>query len=293
MPARLSELWRRLQGGAEGKAFRLADLRAFEGEARHARRIRTAFALALLGAAVAAFVVAPVAPGRRFLPSDTVGIVVLDISASIKPGYYYRIEHELATLAATRERFGLVLVSDVAYEALPPGTPASELKPLLRFFAPPTGNSGASGGGDQPRSPWEQWFSAGTNLSAGLFLAADMLHQEHVKRGGVVLISDLADDPADVGRVANAVLLFQQSHIPLEIVALNPTPADAEFFKNLLGKAITQQATLPTSAEARGKLGLVASFPRGLALAAAALIVLLAANEWWGEPLRWRPRRVA
>ena len=291
MLARLAARWQRLRRRSYGETIRLADLPSFGPQTRRARRARTTLALALLGAAIAAFVVAPVAPGRRFLPSDTVGIVVLDLSASIKPGYYYRIEHELATLAATRERFGLVLVSDTAYEALPPGTPAAELKPLLRFFAPPAPGSGGSSN-DAPRSPWQQWFSAGTDLSSGLFLAADMLHQGHVKKGGVVLISDLADDPTDLGHLADAVLLFQQAKTPLEVVALDPTPEDAEFFKTLLGtKAVTQQTTLPTSNEARGKLGLVASFPRGLAAAACLAIALLALNEWWAEPLRWRPRR--
>jgi ribosomal protein L10 len=119
-----------------------------------------------------------------------------------------------------------------------------------------------------------------------------MLRQDHVKHGAVVLISDLADDPTDYARLANAVLLFQQSHIPLEIVGLDPRQQDAEFFKNLLGaQAVIQKAALPTSAEARGKLALVGEFPRGLAVAGCLAIALLALNEWWAEPLRWRPRR--
>lgn len=296
MRARLAALWRDLRRPSHGEAIPLAELRSFDAAARRARRVRLALAIALVGAALAAFALAPVAPGRRFLPANTVGIVVLDVSASIKPGTYYRIEHELATLASTRERFGLVLVSDVAYEALPPGTPASELKPLLRFFAPPTSTQSVtiSGAQDIPRSPWDQWFSAGTNISSGLFLAASMLRHDHVKHGAVVLISDLADDPTDLARLADAVLLFQQSHIPLEIVALDPSTQDAEFFKNLLGtQAVVQQAQLPTSAEARGKLTLVGEFPRGLAVAGCLAIMLLALNEWWAEPLRWRPWRAA
>ena len=296
MLARLAQLWRDVRRRSYGDTIKLAELRTFEPQTSRARRLRLALAAALVGAAVIAFAVAPAAPGRRFLPSNTVGIVVLDLSASIKPGYYYRIEHELATLAATREQFGLVLVSDTAYEALPPGTPASELKPLLRFFAPATTSQGQvdMGSQDLARTPWDQWFSAGTDLSSGLFLAADMLREGHVKRGGVVLISDLADDPTDFARLADAVSLFQLNHIPLEVVALDPRPDDAEFFKKLLGtKAITQQTTLPTSAEARGRLGLVGSFPRALAIVACFAIALLALDEWWAEPLRWRPRRAA
>jgi hypothetical protein len=293
-PRGLRGIWRRISRRPPGESIPLANLPSFDGAARRAYRIRILLAVALVGAAIAAFVVAPAAPGRRFLPANTVGIVALDVSASIKPDTYYRIEHELAALAATRERFGLVLFSDVAYEALPPGTPASELRPLLRFFAPPTAADAKARDTTLgiPNSPWIQWFSAGTNISTGLFLAADMLRRDHVNHGAVVLISDLADDPTDLAPLANAVLLYQQNHTPLQIVALNPTPEDAEFFKNLLGaQALIQTAKLPSSAEAQGKLALVGEFPRTLAIVAVLAIVLLALNEWWAEPLRWRPRR--
>ena len=50
-----------------------------------------------------------------------------------------------------------------------------------------------------------------------------------------MLISDLADDPTDLTRLTDAVLAFQDRKIPLEIVALDPTPANADFFRRLLG----------------------------------------------------------
>ncbi len=90
------------------------------------------------------------------------------------------------------------------------------------------------------------------------------------------------------------VLYFQQTNTPLEIVGLNPTTANAEFFKNLLGaKAVIQTAKLPSSAQASGKLSLIAAFPTGLAIAAVIVVFLLTLNEWWAEPLRWRSRRLA
>jgi hypothetical protein len=286
----------RLRRRAHGDAIPLADAALLDAAARRTRLVRLGLAAALAAAAITAVVLAPDAPGRRFLPANAVGIIVLDVSSSVRPDTYYRIEHELATLAATRRRLGLVLFSDVAYEALPPGTPASELKPLLRFFAPPTTPRTHSDEVAQglPRSPWEQWFSAGTNISSGLFLAYDMLRHDHVERGAVVLISDLEDDPGDLGSVADAVLLYEQNGIPLEIVGLNPPPKAAEYFKQLLGtEAIFQQAKLPTEAEARGKIALTGTFATGLAVAGAIAILLLALNEWWAEPLRWRPRRPA
>jgi hypothetical protein len=283
------EGWRRLRSGAAAEAIPLADAPTFETATRHARRVRLVLGGCLVAAAVGAFLAAPTEPGRKFLPAKTAGIVALDVSSSIQPGTYYRIEHVLATLAATRQRFGLVLFSDVAYEALPPGTPAAELKPLLRFFAPPGSDSLSSGG--IPAGPWQQWFSAGTNISNGLFLSAAMLQQNKVKHGSIVLISDLADDPTDYAPLSNAVRLLQNQHIPLEIVGLNPSQQNAEFFKNLLGaQALIQKASLPTSAESSGKLALVGSFPRWLLVAACLVIALLAVNEWWAEPFSWRPR---
>ena len=126
---------------------------------------------------------------------------------------------------------------------------AGSWRELLRFFAPPgsaAGNLPSSGG--IPAGPWQQWFSAGTNISNGLFLAADMLQRNSVKHGSVLLISDLADDPADYAPLSNAVRLLQNQHVPLEIVALNPKQQNAEFFKNLLGaQALIQKASMPTT----------------------------------------------
>jgi hypothetical protein len=284
-------LARRILRSAHGAAVPLADAGALDRAGRRSRIIRLLLAAALVGAVVGAVVLSPGTPGRRFLPADSVGVVVLDVSSSVKPDTYYRIEQTLATIAGSRTRLGLVLFSDVAYEALPPGTPSAELKPLLRFFAPPTGAPGQSSGEELARSPWEQWFSAGTRISSGLYLAANMLQHEHVRRGAVMLISDLADDPTDLKPVTDAVLLLEQRNIPLEIVGLDPSPANADYWRNLLGtEAIFREARLPTAAEAQGKVELTGAFATGLAVCAALAVLLLTVNEWWAEPLRWRRR---
>jgi hypothetical protein len=274
---------------AQGTPVPLADPTSLDRAARRTRTVRAVLALALVALTVVAFLVAPRTPGRRFLPSNATGIVVLDLSSSVSPDTYYRIEQTLATIAASQARLGLVLFSDTSYEALPPGTAAQELKPLLRFFAPQANTSGATG--QLARTPWDQWFSAGTRISSGLFLAANMLQQEHVKKSAVLLISDLNDDPTDLTRLTDAVLLLQQRQVPLEIVGLSPSPANADFFQRLLGtNAVFQQAQLPTGAQARGQLVVTGTFATGLAVAAAFLIALLTLNEWWAEPLRWRGR---
>ena len=218
--------------------------------------------------------------------------MVLDVSSSVRPTTYFRIEQTLNSIAASKGRLGLVLFSDVAYEALPTGTPASELRPFLRFFAPPA--AGASAATNQTYladSPWQQWFSAGTQISSGLYLAEHMLEAEHARRGAVLLISDLADDPEDSQALKNSVVLLEQKAVPLEIVALAPTIANANYFKSLLGsQAIYQTAHLPTGAQAAGKIEVTSGFSIALALFALVAVLLLALDEWWTEPFRFTSR---
>src|SRR5437764_2673488 len=208
------DLLRRLVARDRGASVPLADRARLERAARRTRVVRLTLAAALVACVTGAFFTAPSTAGRRFVPAGTTGVVVLDVSSSVKPDTYFRIEQTLATVAASRSRLGLVLFSDVAYEALPAGTPASELKPLLRFFAPPSAATKTSSATDLA-SPWEQWFSAGTKISNGLYLAAHMLQQQHAKRSAIILISDLDDDPIDLARVTDAVLLLEQRKIPL------------------------------------------------------------------------------
>lgn len=265
----------------------VADARFLPAAARRTRIVRTVLALLLVAAVGCAFVAAPRHPGRRYLPAKAVGIVVLDVSSSVRPTTYWRIEQALDSIAASKGRLGLVLFSDVAYEALPTGTPASDLKPFLRFFAPP----GKGNGVYLANSPWQQWFSAGTRISEGLFLADRMLQSEHAKRGAVLLISDLADDPEDQDALKSSVLQLEQQGVPLEIVALDPTIGNANYFKSLLGnQAVYQTAKLPTGAQAAGKIEVTNGFSLGLLVFAALAVVLLAVNEWWAEPFRFHGR---
>jgi hypothetical protein len=207
---------------------------------------------------------------------------VLDVSSSVRPSTYYRIEKTLGSIAASKGRLGLVVFSDVAYAALPTGTPAAALKPMLRFFAPP-GNGAEFAG-----SPWQQWFSAGTKISQGLLLADQMLEEQHAKKGAILLISDLADDPLDFDALRSSVLVLEQKGFPLEIIALDPSTQNVRFFRRLLGDAaIFQTAKLPTGAEARGHIQVTNGFSKPLLVFALLIVLLLAANEWWAEPFRF------
>jgi hypothetical protein len=85
MVARARRLLARLRAGARREAIPLADLTPLTRPARRTRILRLALAVALVGVVIAAFASGTEAQGRRFFPSSTVGMVVLDISSSIKP----------------------------------------------------------------------------------------------------------------------------------------------------------------------------------------------------------------
>lgn len=289
MAARVRRLLAALRAGARQDAIPLADLAPLAWPARRTRLLRLALALALVVVVIAAFAAGTNAQGRRFFPSSTVGIVVLDISSSIKPKTYQLISSQLTALSQTSERFGVVLFSDDAYEALPPGTPARELRPFVRFFDPHPRFQYDASGGLRPRSPWDQSFSAGTSISSGLLLAADLLQQKHVTKGDVVLISDLVDDPSDYNHVVDALELYSERSIPLRIVALDPPPENRTLFEDLLGqKGVISNAVLPRGGAGRGVFTVAASFPTGLAVFGGLAILLLAVEAFWAEPLTWR-----
>lgn len=266
-------------------AIPLADAGALRRVAQRTRMIRAALALLLLALVlvIAALAAHPRVRSLHVLPAGTTGIIVLDLSASISEDTYARIGSTLSDLAASKGRYGLVVFSGTAYEALPPGTPASELKPLVRYFTlPPQKTPGFIP--TFPANPWTATFSAGTRISAGLELA-HTLATNGIARPAVVLVSDLDDDPGDLGRTALAVLAYRRDRVPLRIVGLNPSPEDQRFFQKLLGnQAPIIAATLPQeTSQASGSGG----FPWVLAALALAVAVALAVNELLLARLDW------
>src|ERR1700674_3002253 len=146
-----------------------------QGLARVAARTmvaRVVLAVALLDLVLAAAAAArhPQLDKQPLLPSTAGGTIVLDLSASISTDTYSRIGLTLTDLVAGGGRYGLVVFSSSAYEALPPGTPASALKPLIRYFTLPK----QVVAGEQPTfptNPWTNSFTQGTQISKGLELA--------------------------------------------------------------------------------------------------------------------------
>jgi len=111
------------------KAIPLAHARSISRIAR-----RTALVRRTLSAALVVLVLLAAAtsrhPGVQQAQALTVhsgDMIVLDLSASISSDTFSRIGETLRRLVETRGRYGLVVFSNVAYEALPPGTPALAL----------------------------------------------------------------------------------------------------------------------------------------------------------------------
>lgn len=264
----------------------LADLPNLHRARRRTAWIRAGLATVLVAlvAATAALAARPVGRTILFLPKGSNGIVVLDLSASISSDTYQRIGETLRELASTNGRYGLVIFSDVAYEALPPGTPAVELKPFAHFFTLPPARGGFLP--QFPVNPWTNSFSGGTRISAGLGMALRLVQQDALTRPGVILVSDLDDDPGDLKDLASVALAYRQAGIPVRIVALNAQPDDQQLFGRLLNKIATVQAgRLPAErAQTSGP-----TLPVWLVVLTVAAALALATSELWSARLTWGP----
>jgi len=266
---------------------------------RRAGRLRLALAAAslLLAAAALAFALRLDDRPGRLVPAGRSGIIVLDVSSSITSDVYRQIERELANAIATRQRYGLVVFSDIAYEALPPGTRASELEPFRRYFTPlkeeaPPGYPPISVGNlPFPSNPWTLGLSGGTRISTGLALALEVLRRDHIRKGSVVLLSDLGDDPSDLPGLADALVAYERFRVPLRVVALTPSLSDKETFQGLLqrGHGTLEEAPPPPKRIGPSSINARSTVPRTLLLASLALLGALALSELWLGRLRWRP----
>jgi hypothetical protein len=240
--------------------------------------IRLALAAAVLASAIAAIFVAnsPAARSVPLLPPVSDGVLVLDLSASSSAPEYDRMYSVLTGLARSHARFGLVIFSDRAYEALPPGTPASALLTVSRYFRGPP----------YPTNPWAAGFSLGTVISQGLDLARSLLLAYGVHRRDVWLISDLGDASQDRPLVAKSIRAYRDSGIALHLLPLDPLKTDLAFFTQLLGGPSPSVLPRPLPA-VRTAAGDRYAFPLALVVLAGVLALALALNELVGAPLRW------
>jgi hypothetical protein len=253
---------------------------------------RTTLARAVLSIALVALVIVTAAAARhpqinepQFTPPHAGGIVVLDLSASINEDTYSRIGQTLRQIVRRGGRYGLVVFSDTAYEALPPGTPASALKPLERYFTLVPAIKGEQP--TFPLNPWTNSFTSGTKISAGLGLALELLDSDRIKHPAVVLVSDLADDSDDVPSLQGVLAVYKAKKIPFTVVSLNAAANDQAVFTVALGRDVSVlQGALPGS-HPDAQSSATTKFPRWLLILTILVGALLAANELRSARLRW------
>jgi hypothetical protein len=260
----------------------LADARAFRPRARATRVVLGALAAAAAAAAVVSLFVSrsPHSQTLLVLPSHASVVIVLDLSASISSENFSRIGVTLRTLSRSGDRVGLVVFSDVAYEALPPGTPASDLAPFVRYFTV----ARASEPGLYPLNPWGSTFTGGTDISAGMEMAIGIAVAQRPP-AAVMLVSDLDDDPNNVRALTAVGAVAQNDRVPIRIVGLNPSPADVAYFRSVFGRS-TPIVEAPAPAQTTRQEQ--TPFPWTLVLLAVAAAVALALREGWAPRLAWR-----
>lgn len=271
----------RLRSRVRGPAIPLASTVELANAARRTRLLRVLLALVMLGLALAASATgrSNAAAARALLPGGGGGMLVLDVSRSIKPEASRTITNVLEQLIRARSRVGLVAFSDIAYELLPPGSPARELRPLLRFYAPAPPRASVD---SMPPNPWSSSFSGGTQISSGLIAAHDALVRANEPRGTILLVSDLDTAPDDVPRVAATMNTFRAEGVPFRIVALSPRADNLSLFQNLAGRnafAPTIHGVAHGVGETEGALS--GDTPWSLIFLAVLLLLALALNEHW------------
>lgn len=262
-------MWRR---GRPPEVVDTHDADSFPIAARRTRVIR----LTLAGVAIV-LVVAAAASARDLetreqglIPSGTTGVVVVDLSLSIQDEDYNAVRRAFRRIVAENASIGLVVFSDVAYELLPPGTPASELRPMLRLLIPPRLGP--------PVNPWTQTFRAGTKVSDALELARRMLERDGVRSGSILLVSDLETAPDDVPALARAVENLRRSPVQLRVLGLAPSTDAQLIFDGLFQEgAFEAPAAGAEGPELESEARVEA--PRTLLLLGAIFFLALAAHE--------------
>ncbi len=246
------------------------DVVALRTPARRARFLRLGLvvvAVALLAAAAASASNLE-ARERGILPSGATGIVVLDLSLSIADEDYVQVRSVLRRLIAEDAPIGLVVFSDVPYELLPPGTPASQMRPMLRLLVTPELGPAVN--------PWTGTFRAGTRISQALDLAQGILERDGVENGAILLVSDLETAPDDLPRLSATIARLERSSIELRVAALAPSSDARVLFGGLLEKGaftapLGSDEAVPVESEAQSRVPILLFVLGGLLFVALAL----------------------
>ena len=309
---------------ANPRAIPLAGLRELRFPLLRTALIRIGLALVLLVLLAGAFWIVKdddAVAGTALIPGNQGGVIVLDLSASIGSTPHLRTAHALRYIQQTHQSFGLVLFSDTAYEAVPPGTSHTEMKPFMRYFGNvrlypcfrrgtrpcPAGTyqvpenttnaeynrlvEAASRGGSQV-NPWAGSFRSGTRISRGLETARQILARDGMSGLGVLLISDLDDSLFDVPQLTQTLIRYRKEDVPIRVIGLRPAQDDRELFRRLLGDdAFVTRPELQRRREALARereRGGSSDFPWAIFGASALILLLLGANEHLCGRLTWR-----
>jgi hypothetical protein len=254
-----------------------SDLPSLRSAAVRTRLVRVGLAVALVAVFGLALLAARGSGQSRsdIVPGGTTGVVVIDLSKSIIDREFATIGATLRRLVATGTPTGVVVFSDVPYELLPPGSPASALVPLLRFFTPVKGVS--------PPNPWQATFRAGTTISAALELAHQMLLRDNIEHGSIVLVSDLETAPSDYAALTQTLVQLRSEHVQVRAVPLIASDNAKQLFLSVLGRGYllpAPSAVAPDTSSVQRRT-LVGGIPVALLVLAGLLLLGLAANERW------------
>ena len=309
---------------ANPRAIPLADLRELRLPLLRTAVVRVGLALLLLALLAGAWAIVrddDPAAGASLIPGGEGGVIVMDLSASIGSTPHLRTANALRYVQQSRQSFGMVLFSDVAYEAVPPGTASTEMASFMRHFGRarlypcirrgsrpcPAGTyqvpedtpwdeynrlvEAATRGGSRV-NPWSGNFRSGTRISRGLETAYEVLRRDGRSGLGILLISDLDDSQFDVPQLTQTLIRFERENVPLKIVGLRPAPDDREVFRRVLGDdAFVTRPELQRRRDAltrEQQSGGGPGFPLGLAAIGALILLLLALNEHLCGRLTWR-----
>jgi hypothetical protein len=294
------------------QAIPVAGAAALEPHVKRTKLVRFVLGAVLLVAVAlaVAFGRDPDKRARQLFPGSESGVLVLDMSASVgTPGRNF--VRPIEYLSRTGQEFGLVLFSDVAYEAVPPGTSATELRAYLRIFKPRVRPCIVDPGYECPpgtrrmtaaemrrleqqgreQNPWSETFRGGTRISTGLRLARTILARENMSHRGVLLVSDLDDSGFDVPALTRELITYKEQRIPLRVVALRPFNDDRLYFRRMLGReAFVRRANLSSRTVQRRAVRTAEAFPADLAAIGLISLLLLALNEHYCGRLTWRRR---
>jgi hypothetical protein len=249
--------------------LRVASLRT-----RIVRLVLVVAAVALLAAAAASARSLQVQPAG-LLPTGTTGVVIVDLSLSIGDDNLQDVRRALRRVMNSNEPIGFVVFSDVPYELLPPGTPAKEIRPILRLLAPERGTLS---------HPWQQAYRAGTKISQALELAGDMLRRDRISPGSILLLSDLDTAPVDFDKLARTLQVLKRE-FTVRVVPLSPTSDGRRLFGGSLGESAFLEPSRLRGEPVDATVGIRGGTPLWLLIFGGLCFVALALHERFGARL--------